>query len=58
MKSSKIFGPKELEEINLRLEGKKKNYGLWYKTKLKISELLDWFAMEEKLRELIKGGKK
>jgi len=54
MDKSKIFGEKELEEINLRMEGKKKNYRIWHYVKPKMLELLDWFEMKDKLMKLIK----
>jgi len=49
-----IFTETELKEVNLRLQGKKSNYKIWYRVKPKIEELLEvWFPKKKKLQKLI-----
>lgn len=56
-RQSKIFTKTELEELNKRFEGQKKNYKIWYKAKFKINELLEiWFPKKKNLEKTIKEG--
>lgn len=58
---SKIFTKTEQDELEVRLQGKKENYKIWYRAKPKIEELLEvWFPKKKKLQKLMekKGDKK
>lgn len=56
---SKIFTKTELEEIELRLQGKKSNYKIWYRAKPKIKELLnEWYPQKQNLAKLINKEQK
>lgn len=58
MIESKLFTKTELEELNLRLkEKKKKNYKIWWKTKPKVIELLEWCKIKGKLGKLLENPK-
>ena len=57
MKQSNLFTKTELEELNLRLKGDKKNYKIWYRVKPKLIELSHWFKLKAKIKKLLDGGK-
>ena len=55
MVDSKIFTKTELAELNRRLNGKKKNYKIWYKTKPKMREIVKvWLYEIPRFRDLLK----
>jgi hypothetical protein len=51
--STGIFTPMQQAEFEMRLQGKKKNYKLWYKIKPKLKEVLELFKIRKKIEKLI-----
>ena len=57
MKESKIFGDKSLEELRLRMSGRKKNHRLWYVIKPKVVELVAWCDSKKDLERALKDDR-
>ena len=55
MRKSKLFGERELELLEQRIKGNKKDTtGLWArKVKPKVIELLDWMPRKKELKKSI-----
>lgn len=52
MKST-IFTKTEIAELERRLDGKKKNYKIWYRTKPKLFEIIFWFKKIDQIKNLV-----
>ena len=59
MKESKLFTKAELDSLNKRLDGSKKDpTGIFAsRVKPKLIELIEWFKIKAKIKKLLDGGK-
>ena len=48
-----IFTETEQKEFELRLQGEKKNYKIWYRVKPKLYELLKLFLLKKQIEKLL-----
>ena len=53
-KESMIFTKTEQEEFEIRLQGKKHNYKIWYRVKPKLFEILELFKRKKEIEEIVK----